>query len=79
MGDRRFLLTNALDGFALISILRREAQRMLPAALVTAERGEAVLQRAHELGYPVLNKPVAPAALRALVDAVAARRGRSAP
>jgi PAS domain S-box-containing protein len=66
----------ALDGFALIAILRREAPRPLPAALVTAERGEAVLQRAHELGYPVLNKPVAPAALRALVDAVAARRGR---
>lgn len=62
-----------LDGFALISILRREAGGQLAAALVTAERSETVLARAREAGLPVLNKPVAPAALRALVDAVASR------
>jgi CheY-like chemotaxis protein len=63
-----------LDGFALISILRREAGGALAAALVTAERGDAVLARAREAGLPVLHKPVAPAALRALVEAVDARR-----
>jgi PAS domain S-box-containing protein len=63
-----------LDGFALISILRREAGGELAAALVTAERGDAVLARAREAGLPVLHKPVAPAALRALVEAVDARR-----
>lgn len=62
-----------LDGFALISILRREAGDTLSAALVTAEREVSVLARAREAGLPVLNKPVAPAALRALVEAVAAR------
>ncbi len=63
-----------LDGFALISILRREAGEQLSAALVTAERDVSVLSRAREAGLPVLNKPVAPAALRALVEAVAAQR-----
>jgi CheY-like chemotaxis protein len=63
-----------LDGFALISILRREAGGELAAALVTAERSEAVLTRAREAGLPVLHKPLAPAALRALVEAVGARQ-----
>jgi CheY-like chemotaxis protein len=42
-------------------------------ALLTAAATEAVVERAEELGIPVLRKPVKPAALRALVSALVAR------
>lgn len=61
-----------LDGFALISILRREAGAPLSAALLCVEPDAAVRARAAESHLPLLDKPVHAAALRALVAAVAA-------
>jgi signal transduction histidine kinase/CheY-like chemotaxis protein len=42
-------------------------------ALLTAGATEALLSQADELGFPVLRKPVKPAALRALITALADR------
>jgi DNA-binding response OmpR family regulator len=46
--------------------------------LITADGSEEVARRARDGGFPVLYKPVKPAALRALITALARRRGRSA-
>ena len=46
----------------------------IPAALVTADRSEDLAQRARSADFPLLHKPVRPAALRALLAALARRR-----
>jgi hypothetical protein len=48
-----------------------------PAALVTADHGAEVAERARVLGYKVLRKPVKPAALRGLLGALLATASRS--
>jgi len=55
------------DGIATIAELRRRYGAGLPAILVTADRGAAVRTAAHAEGVQVLNKPIKPAALRALL------------
>lgn len=70
-----FHLGEALDGLAVLDILRREAGGdEVPGALVTADSSDALAQRARTAGYPVLHKPVRPAALRALIAALGRRR-----
>ncbi len=70
-----FHLDEALDGLAVLDILRREAGGApIPAALVTADRSEELAQRARSADFPLLHKPVRPAALRALLAALARRR-----
>lgn len=69
-----FHLGEELDGLAALDILRREAGgSVVPGALITADSSEALAQRARSAGYPVLQKPVRPAALRALIAALARR------
>ncbi|MCG6118449.1 MAG: hybrid sensor histidine kinase/response regulator [Aquimonas sp.] len=64
-----------LDGLAVLDILRRElGSAAPPGALVTAESSDELQRRCREAGYPLLNKPVRPAALRALIAALAKRR-----
>ncbi|MDE2562517.1 MAG: PAS-domain containing protein [Sphingomonadales bacterium] len=58
-GDRR--------GDVEISQLRELAGRAIPAAVITADRGEEVKARIAAEGLPLLNKPVKPAQLRALL------------
>jgi hypothetical protein len=41
--------------------------RPSPAAIITADGSVELKQRARALGYPLLQKPVKPAALRALL------------
>jgi len=70
-------LGESLDGLAVIEILRRAlAPQPPPAALVTAESGDELQRRCREAGYPLLGKPVRPAALRALIAALAKRRAQ---
>jgi CheY-like chemotaxis protein len=70
-------LGESLDGLAVLDILRRElAPTPPPGALITAESGDALQRRCREAGYPLLNKPVRPAALRALIAALSKRRER---
>jgi PAS domain S-box-containing protein len=70
-----FHLGELLDGLAVLDILQREAGASPPpGALLTADGSDEVARRARESGYPVLRKPVRPAALRALLAALARRR-----
>ena len=69
-----YRLGGELDGFAVAEILAREAGNDPARALVTAENAPDLLQRARDIGMPVLAKPIRPAALRALVEAAVARR-----
>jgi Na+/proline symporter/signal transduction histidine kinase len=55
------------DGLAAISEIRRRCGAELPAILITADRGPTVREAARALGIPIVNKPVKPAALRALL------------
>jgi CheY-like chemotaxis protein len=55
------------DGIAAIDDLRRRYGAGLPAILVTADRSAAVRAQAHANDVQVLNKPLKPAALRALL------------
>jgi PAS domain S-box-containing protein len=73
-----YRLGDELDGFAVMQILARDLTPEPARALVTAENRPEVLTRARDLGVPVLNKPLRPAALRALIEAVAQQKRRQA-
>jgi Na+/proline symporter/signal transduction histidine kinase/ActR/RegA family two-component response regulator len=55
------------DGLDLIRTLRWKTQANTPAVLVTADRTPAVRDAAAAMSVHILNKPVKPAALRALL------------
>ncbi|HEX4552596.1 MAG TPA: hybrid sensor histidine kinase/response regulator, partial [Xanthobacteraceae bacterium] len=55
------------DGIAVIADLRRRYGAGMPAILVTADRTAAVREAANAQDIQVLNKPIKPAALRALL------------
>ena len=69
---------DSCDGLELLQSLRVGGVVHAPAALVTADHGTVLAERARELGYKVLRKPVKPAALRGLLGALlaAANAGR---
>ena len=63
-------LHDRLDGLQALDALRaRAGGPPLPAALATADGGDALKRRAREGGYPVLTKPLKPAVLRAFLGA----------
>jgi CheY-like chemotaxis protein len=62
------------NGIEAIRALRRQFDPDLPAALITADRSAEVRDAARALGIAVLDKPLKPAALRAMVSQWAARR-----
>lgn len=71
-----FHLGEALDGIDVLDLLRRAAgDPAPPGALITADGSDDIARRARDAGYPVLSKPVRPAALRALIAAMSRRRG----
>lgn len=55
------------DGIAAIQHLRALVEMELSAVLITADQSDAVRERAEAIGAKILNKPVRPAALRALL------------
>ena len=55
------------DGLAAVAALRARLGLEVPAVLVTADRSLSLRNQAQALGVHVLNKPVKPAALRALL------------
>jgi len=62
-------LDGGLTGDVLIERLREQWRcPRLPAVVVTAERGAPWLQRLREAGLPVLNKPLKPGKLRAVLN-----------
>ena len=64
-------LADGVDGLQALQRLRAACDPLPPAALITADGSSELKQRARALGYPVLHKPVKPAALRALLTALA--------
>jgi len=55
------------NGVGAIAELRRRLGRDVPAILITADRSRHVREEARAEGVHVLNKPVKPASLRALI------------
>jgi CheY-like chemotaxis protein len=55
------------NGLDVIRALRRRFGTEIPAILLTADRSPSLRDEAGALGVPVLNKPLKPAALRALL------------
>jgi CheY-like chemotaxis protein len=66
------------SGLDAIEWLRQNVGGHLPAALITADRGPAVRALAEERGVAVVTKPVKPAALRATISGLTAKRTRQA-
>ena len=67
------------DGLELLRELCGPGRSQASGALVTADHSLAVARMARESGFPLLRKPVKPAALRALLGALAAQRGGAGP
>lgn len=55
------------DGLAAVEDIRRKLGEDIPAIMITADRSPQLRDRAQKAGLRVLNKPVKPAALRALI------------
>ncbi|GAB3790580.1 PAS domain-containing hybrid sensor histidine kinase/response regulator [Dyella agri] len=68
-------LAEGVDGLHALQQLRAARHPLPPAALITADGSSELMQRARALGYPLLHKPVKPAALRALLTALVRQRG----
>jgi CheY-like chemotaxis protein len=71
-------LSDDMDGLEALRFLGETLGTIPPAAMVTADGSTELKQRARALGYPLLHKPVRPAALRALLVALAKRAGTHA-
>jgi signal transduction histidine kinase len=71
-------LGDDMDGLEALQLIGTKVVPMPPAAMVTADGSTELKQRARTLGYPLLHKPVRPAALRAMLVALAKRAGTSA-
>ncbi|GGY30967.1 hybrid sensor histidine kinase/response regulator [Rhodanobacter panaciterrae] len=66
-------LADGVDGLQALQQLRGVLDELPPVAMITADGSSELKQRARALGYPVLHKPVRPAALRALLTALLRR------
>jgi Na+/proline symporter/signal transduction histidine kinase len=66
-------LADGVDGLQALRQLRTELGDLPPVAMITADGSSELKQQARSLGYPVLHKPVRPAALRALLTALLRR------
>ncbi|MFZ0107648.1 MAG: hybrid sensor histidine kinase/response regulator [Thiobacillus sp.] len=56
------------DGLEVIAQLRRHFGRDIPAIVITGDTSPDTIQRIGQAGFPVLNKPLQPAKLRALLS-----------
>ncbi len=63
-------LADDLDGLQVLQLLQTEYPKLPPAAMITADGSSELKQRARARGYPLLHKPVRPAALRSLLSAL---------
>lgn len=58
------------DGLEIIDLIRQQQNTILPACLVTAQRGDALMKACSELGVNYLSKPLKPAKLRTLIQSM---------
>ena len=61
-------LDRGANGCDLVRSLREETRLALPAVMITAERSEQCRRSLQEHGIPLLNKPVKPGKLRAVLS-----------
>jgi signal transduction histidine kinase len=61
-------LDNGVTGLDALDTLSSHTGHRLPAILITANYTDSVREAADARGYPILNKPVRPGALRALMS-----------
>jgi len=66
------------DGLRCVDVLRERCGRAVPAIVITADRTAGVRAAAVARGLQVLNKPIKPAALRALITRVMAASPQAA-
>lgn len=66
-------LEDGETGIASVEALAQELGIRVPAILITADYSEALREAAQARGYPVLHKPLRPAALRALMSEILRR------
>ena len=71
-------LDDGMDGMAVLEQLRQRLGTLPACALITADNSAELKQQARMLDIPLLRKPVKPAALRALLAALARRSGSAA-
>ncbi len=67
-------LSDDMDGLQALQHLHAAIGALPPVAMITADGSSELKQRARALGYPLLHKPVRPAALRALLSALVRRQ-----
>lgn len=60
-------LDDGLTGDQMIAVLRQRLNRQVPAAVITADRSDQLRRQLRDQELPVLNKPVRPNRLRALL------------
>jgi signal transduction histidine kinase len=70
-------LGDGVDGLELLRRLHASRAAGFAAALITADHGTELALIARTAGYPLLHKPLRPAALRALLDAFRRRLARA--
>ena len=66
-------LADGVDGLQALQQLGGVLGELPPVAMITADGSSELKRKARALGYPVLHKPVRPAALRALLTALLRR------
>lgn len=67
------------SGLDAIEWLKQNVGGHLPAALITADRSNAVRELAEARDIPILTKPLKPAALRAVINNLAKKAGAANP
>lgn len=67
-------LHDRLDGLQTLALMREQALRPLPGALLTADGRDELKKTARDAGWRLLTKPVKPASLRAFLSAHAGVR-----
>jgi len=67
-------LEGGQTGIAVLQALAQDFGTHVPAILITADYSEALRDAAQASGYPLLNKPLRPAALRALMGQLLTRK-----
>ena len=63
-----FHLDHGVTGCQVVRRLREHFQQPLPAVIITADRSDQCRRALQQLGAPLLNKPVKPGKLRAVLS-----------
>jgi PAS domain S-box-containing protein len=58
------------DGLEIIDMIRQQLNTILPACLITAQRGDELMKACREHGVNYLSKPLKPAKLRTLIQSM---------